>query len=199
MQLLIYPILKVSLTAIRALLHLLSLSAASAMGCHSYNIFHALYSNLHKIILQTIKTPEASKVTKKSKAKHSDDDEEEDDADDNMDTNVDNADEEEGNLDIEFSLSQGRSHRTTRQQQITKATGQLTRALFKDFTQTLANKVEVLGYVKDEELLFSMAEVLLNCLYLSTIRSELQSKFSPPLSLLHLFIANHYHLYIIIR
>jgi hypothetical protein len=154
---------------------LLSLSAAPAMGCHSYNIFHAFYSNLQKIILQTIKAPEA-KSTKKSKAKHSDG--EEDDEDDTMDTTPTIEEEEEGgNIDFEFTLSQGgRSQRNTRQQQVAKPIGQLSRPVFKDFTQTLAQQVEVMSYVKDEELLFSMADVLLNCLYLATIRSDLQRK-----------------------
>jgi hypothetical protein len=174
----------VLLLAARALIHVLSLSGASAMGCHTYNIWQSFHSSLHKLISTSIKQPDSAPLKKKTSRE-----EEDEESAVEMDT-------EDQELDIEIAFASQASTGTTRRSQrktsssstsnrasadvcSSSASGIISKPIYKEFCHTLQVKVDVFLCVKDEDLLSSFADLLLQCLYFTAVRNDLQVCVSP--------------------
>lgn len=153
------------------------------MGCHTFNIWQCIHSHTHKLISASIKQPDSAPLKKKSS--NNDDEESEEE----MDTTNDSDNE----LDIEIEFSSQATTSGTRRSQRRSATmnnksgtavssstnGIISKPVYKEFCQTLQSKVDVLLCVKDEDLLGSYADLLLQFLYFTTVRSDLQVCANP--------------------
>lgn len=160
------------------------MAGASAMGCHTYNIWHALYSQLHKLINASIKQPDSVPLKKKS---NSDIDGE--DSGEEMDTTND-SDHDSEQIEIEFS-SQTTVSGTRRSQRRTTAanktgpssssnkSGIISKLVYKEFCQTLQSKMDVMLCIKDEDLLGSFSDLFLQCLHFTNVRNDLQVCVGP--------------------